>query len=205
MILLVDDEPLIARNGPGSLGSRRLPCHVGWWRRAEAIAFYQHNPESVDAVLLDMMMPGMDGFATKDGLRAINPHVPIIASSGLRRPGAEGGRLADVDGFLPKPYSDDQLLRIVRQRVGFESQETSERRLSDQPVSDRRRTSHPGNDPCSRFRTTRSRLARMLKVVSTLFSTRLPMLCCVTFACPTCRAWNCSKSFTGSMRRCPSS
>ncbi len=113
MILLVDDEPLIAETARAALeaaGYRVTSAGGG----AEAIAVYQHNAVSVDAVLLDMMMPSIDGFATKDGLRAINPHVPIIASSGLRRPGAEGGRLADVDGFLPKPYSDDQLLRIVR-------------------------------------------------------------------------------------------
>jgi CheY-like chemotaxis protein len=113
LILLVDDEPLILETTRAALeaGGYRVALAGGG---AEAIAYYQHHSESVDAFLLDMMMPGMDGLATKDGLRAINPQVPIIASSGLRRPGAKGGRLADVDGFLPKPYSDDQLLRIVR-------------------------------------------------------------------------------------------
>ncbi len=113
MILLVDDEPLIVETARAALEASgyRVTTAAAAPKRLPTIS---SNSESVDAVLLDMMMPGMDGFATKDGLRAINPHVPIIASSGLRRPGAEGGRLADVDGFLPKPYSDDQLLRIVR-------------------------------------------------------------------------------------------
>jgi CheY-like chemotaxis protein/two-component sensor histidine kinase len=119
MIMLVDDEPLIVETARAALesGGYRVASAGGG---AEAVAYYQHNYASVDAVLLDVMMPGLDGFATKDDLRAINPKVRIIASSGLRRPGEEGGRLADVDGFLPKPYSDDQLLRIVRRVLDAE-------------------------------------------------------------------------------------
>ncbi|MEO8494629.1 MAG: CHASE3 domain-containing protein [Planctomycetota bacterium] len=112
-ILLADDEPLILETARATLeavGYRVASAKSG----AEALAVYQHQSDSIDLVLLDMMMPGMDGFAAKDALRAINPRVRIIASSGLRRPGADGGRLDDVDGFLPKPYSDEQLLRIVR-------------------------------------------------------------------------------------------
>ncbi len=47
-------------------------------------------------------------------MRTMNPDACIIASSGLRHPRGEGQRMADVDGFLPEPYSDDQLLRLVR-------------------------------------------------------------------------------------------
>ncbi len=61
-----------------------------------------------------MMMPGMDGFATKDGLAGDQSACPDHRQQRPPPPGAEGGRLADVDGFLPKPYSDDQLLRMVR-------------------------------------------------------------------------------------------
>ncbi len=112
-IMVVDDEPLIVETARATLeagGYQVASASCG----AEAVAYYQLHRESVDAVLLDAMMPGMDGAATKDALRAINPTVRIIASSGLRRPGADGGRLADVEGFLLKPYSDDQLLRMVR-------------------------------------------------------------------------------------------
>ncbi len=72
MILLVDDEPLIlemARNTLEASGYRVTAAGGG----AEAIAVYQHNSENIDLVLLDMMMPGMDGFATKDGLRDRSP------------------------------------------------------------------------------------------------------------------------------------
>ncbi len=114
MILLVDDEPLILETARTTLeaGGYRVTCASSG---AGAVAMYQQrSSDSIDLVVLDMMMPGMDGFATKNSLQAINPRIRILASSGLRRPGKEGGRLADVDGFLAKPYSDDQLLRAVR-------------------------------------------------------------------------------------------
>ena len=113
LILLVDDEPMIletARVALEASGYRVTTAGGG----AEAVAYYQHHVASVDAVLLDTTMPGMDGVATQDRLRAIDPQVPIIVSSGVRRPSEEERRLADVDGFLPKPYSDTQLLRVVR-------------------------------------------------------------------------------------------
>jgi two-component system cell cycle sensor histidine kinase/response regulator CckA len=82
--MLVDDESLIVEVARAALESNgyRVTAAGGG---AEAVAYYQHHGESVDAVLLDMMMPGIDGYATMDALRAINPNIRIIASSGLRR------------------------------------------------------------------------------------------------------------------------
>jgi C4-dicarboxylate-specific signal transduction histidine kinase len=113
-ILIVDDESLILETARETLESRNyrvLTASSG----AEATKVFQQQRDRVDLVLLDMMMPGTDGFDTKDAVRAVDPTIRVIASSGLRRSSAEGGRLADVDGFLPKPYSDEQLLRMVRQ------------------------------------------------------------------------------------------
>ena len=72
-----------------------------------------------------MMMPGMDGFEVKTELRAINPDVRIIASSGLRRPAQEGGKLADMNAFLAKPYSDQELLQTVRRVLDAPLEKTS--------------------------------------------------------------------------------
>ncbi|MCA9183139.1 MAG: response regulator, partial [Planctomycetales bacterium] len=112
-ILVVDDEALIvetARETLGFAGYRVMTASDG----ADCLATYQRRADEIDLVLLDMMMPGMDGFEVKAGLRAIKPEVLIIASSGLRRPAHEGGKLADTNAFLAKPYSDQQLLKTVR-------------------------------------------------------------------------------------------
>ena len=123
MILLADDEPLIVETARATLeasGYRVATAGDG----AQAVAYYRENFQSVDVVLLDVMMPGMDGFDTRDALRAVHPHVRIIASSGLRRPNEHRAeRLADVDGFLSKPYSDEQLLRVVRNVLDVERSE----------------------------------------------------------------------------------
>ncbi|MCA9123602.1 MAG: CHASE3 domain-containing protein [Planctomycetaceae bacterium] len=120
MILLVDDEPLILDSASDTLqaaGYRVTRASDG----AEAISAYQRQADTIDLVILDMMMPDVDGIATKNKLRAIDPDVRIIASSGLRRPGADGATLSEFDGFLAKPYSDDQLLRLVRQVLTSEA------------------------------------------------------------------------------------
>jgi CheY-like chemotaxis protein len=83
----------------------------------EAVAIYQHDGDSIDAVILDMMMPGMDGFETKDAIRTINPLAKVLASSGLRQPDRESGKMDDFNGCLAKPYNDEQLLRRLRSVV----------------------------------------------------------------------------------------
>ena len=55
---------------------------------AAAVSIYALQRESIAAVLTDMAMPIMDGPAMAVALRAINPEVKIIGSSGL---GASGG------------------------------------------------------------------------------------------------------------------
>lgn len=122
-ILLVDDEPLIidtARETLESNGYRVLSAPGG----AEALTLWNAHKAEIDLVVLDMMMPGMDGIETKKALRNLNAHVKIVASSGLRRPESEGDKLSDVEGFLPKPYSDEQLLHAVRCAIDAEPRKT---------------------------------------------------------------------------------
>ena len=82
---------------------------------AEAIAKLQHDESGfIDLVVVDMMMPGLDGVQTRDGIRAFNQDIPIIASSGLRRPGQKNSKeLESFDAFLSKPYTDEQLLQVI--------------------------------------------------------------------------------------------
>ncbi len=115
-ILIIDDESLILETTRESLESNQyktLTAKSG----TEAIAIYQRHRTPIDVVLLDMMMPGMDGSEIKDAIRILDPAARIIASSGLRRPGQEGCRWGDVEGFLAKPYNDEQLLRLIRQVI----------------------------------------------------------------------------------------
>jgi len=80
----------------------------------EAIAIYDEHKAEIAVVLTDMMMPGMDGFAIIEQLRALNPAVEIIATSGLAATEmvARANRLG-VLHFLQKPYTTESLLRTL--------------------------------------------------------------------------------------------
>jgi two-component system cell cycle sensor histidine kinase/response regulator CckA len=112
-ILLVDDEEsilLVAKATLEGHGYRALTAVGG----EAAIALFKEHHNSIDAVVVDMMMPKPDGAETIKSLRAICPGIPIIASSGLRRPDPAKGNIPGSDGFLSKPYNDEQLLRSIK-------------------------------------------------------------------------------------------
>ena len=112
-ILIVDDEPLILVTAKAVLeasGYRVLTARGG----AEALDSFRERHRDIAAVLLDMMMPGVDGPTAMAAMRAIDPNAKIVAASGLRlaqRP-AEAFAAGAI-AFLKKPYSDSELLRTL--------------------------------------------------------------------------------------------
>jgi CheY-like chemotaxis protein len=71
--------------------------------------------ERPDALLLDVMMPGMDGSAISRLLREdpTTAHIPIIAMSGVSHRARQAVMLADA--WLAKPFDLDALLQVVAQ------------------------------------------------------------------------------------------
>ena len=82
---------------------------------ADAVGEYAQNMDKIKVILMDMMMPIMDGQASIQAIRKINRDVKIIAVSGL----AEKDRLAKVadytNAFLPKPYTAQKLLKTIHE------------------------------------------------------------------------------------------
>ena len=83
------------------------------------MAVYARQGSEIAAVLTDMMMPVMDGPATIQVLRKLNPDVRIIAASGLSSSGHTAG--LGVKHFLPKPYTASTLLKALKQIIEEES------------------------------------------------------------------------------------
>lgn len=75
---------------------------------------------SVDVILLDIMMPGMDGFEVCERLKA-NPrtaHIPVVMVTALDQPSDRvRGLKAGADDFLTKPVNDLQLVSRVKSLV----------------------------------------------------------------------------------------
>ncbi len=113
LILLVDDEELILDSARETLESKSYTV-ITARSGAEAISMVERQPGEIKLIVLDMMMPGMDGPKTVAAIRQIIPNTLVLASSGLRRPNQSPDSFHDFCGFLPKPYSSEQLLRAVR-------------------------------------------------------------------------------------------
>jgi CheY-like chemotaxis protein len=110
LILVVDDEPSMREITKTSLEShnyRVIAANDG----IDAIALYARYKDQISLVLMDLMMPSMDGLTAIRTLQKINPQVKIIASSGL----ISSVELAEAAGigvktFLSKPYTAKELL-----------------------------------------------------------------------------------------------
>ncbi|KCZ71710.1 PAS domain S-box [Candidatus Methanoperedens nitroreducens] len=113
LVLVVDDEARICESTRRVLethGYKAITANDG----AEAVALYVQYREVVEVVLVDMMMPVMDGQACIRALRKINPGIRIIAVSGL----VGNGKLIRIAGtpvhaFLSKPYTTEKLLKTI--------------------------------------------------------------------------------------------
>jgi excisionase family DNA binding protein len=76
-----------------------------------------------DIILMDILMPDMDGFEVHRRLRS-DPetrHIPVIACTAYRDPTVDA-RIQEVkfDGFVEKPLKLDALLELVQKQLGLE-------------------------------------------------------------------------------------
>jgi PAS domain S-box-containing protein len=113
LVLVVDDEAAIrqiARATLESYGYRVITANDG----AEAVALYEQKQAEIKAVVLDSMMPLMDGAATARALRDIAPNVRIVGVSGGARGDQAPGDPNIIRVFLTKPYTASQLLVALR-------------------------------------------------------------------------------------------
>jgi len=79
------------------------------------------NTESPDLILLDAMMPGIDGFETCRRLKAnkTTQHIPVIMLTAKReKKDIEEGREAGVRAYVVKPYHLEKLLAQIGQLIG---------------------------------------------------------------------------------------
>lgn len=121
-ILVVDDEAMVRQTNSSLLEDYNYRTQMAS-NGAEAVTLYRQQPQAFALVLIDMMMPVMDGPSAIAILRQINPQIKIIAVSGLSSNEAIALE-AGANRFLHKPYSPEQLLRTCRELLNRSEPET---------------------------------------------------------------------------------
>ena len=117
-ILLVDDEEVVLnvnRMVLEKLGYKVLVARNG----QEAIEIFRGRKDGIDLVILDMIMPGMDGGKAFDIFKGIQAEVKIILSSGYGI-NDEVNRMMErgCKGFLQKPFDIGEFSRKIREVLG---------------------------------------------------------------------------------------
>ena len=113
LILVVDDEPAICEILKTTLESQNFEVYVAA-DGIEAISTYVQNKNKISLVLIDMMMPEMDGATAIRTLQQLNPQVQIIVMSGLASTEALAQAAGSgIQGFLAKPFTKSDLLNTI--------------------------------------------------------------------------------------------
>ncbi len=98
----------------GKLGYHTLTAGSG----EEAIEIYSKNRNIIALIILDMVMPGMNGSETYYRLKEINPQIKILLSSGYSIDGAAHEILeGSSDGFIQKPFNVKILSSKIQQLI----------------------------------------------------------------------------------------
>jgi len=112
-VLLVDDERMVRRSGQRlleKLGYKVLLAEDG----LAAVRTFAAKRDQISAVMLDLIMPVMDGAETLARLKEIDPGVPVLLSSGYsREEQADELIKKGANGFIQKPFD----LATLRSRM----------------------------------------------------------------------------------------
>jgi len=114
-ILFVDDEERIVQAAADMLitiGYKVIVCQNGY----DAVKVYTEKKQDIHIVILDMIMPGIDGGEVFNRLKVINPDVKILLSSGYSLDGKAATIMEKgCSGFIQKPFTIEQISTKLRQ------------------------------------------------------------------------------------------
>lgn len=113
-ILVVDDNEMLrvlTVKILSAAGYRVLAAQDG----PEAVALFRRHSTAIDLVLLDAVMPDMNGWETFEQMRSVRAGVPAVFMSGhIEMPVPECAAQAEALPFLSKPYAPRDLIAAIR-------------------------------------------------------------------------------------------
>jgi DNA-binding response OmpR family regulator len=109
-VLVVEDEAHLARGLQFNLQAEGYSAEVVGDGEA-ATSRLIDKKEAFDVIVLDIMLPGKDGFSVVSELRAARNYVPVLMLTARSRPeDVLKGFAAGADDYLPKPFDLSILL-----------------------------------------------------------------------------------------------
>lgn len=116
-ILVIEDEELLLdllKEMLEAEGYRVLTAMDG----NQAVELYRQEHERISLVLSDMGLPGMGGWEVLRQLRAINPTVKVILSSGFMDTQVRQDMIqSGAKDFLQKPYMPEKVIRQIHDSI----------------------------------------------------------------------------------------
>jgi CheY-like chemotaxis protein len=117
-VLVIDDDPHMRKI------CARVLAQAGWSVACapdgeDGLRQLEASPEAFQVILLDQLMPGLDGMDVLARIKAINPGAPVILITGsaTEEYRAEAVKKGAVD-CLPKPFTPEQLRAATISAVG---------------------------------------------------------------------------------------
>ena len=113
-VLFVDDEELIRLTVQPileALGFEVILAESG----CQAIEIYEQRQREIDLVIVDMIMPGINGDEVFYRLKSINPRVKVVISSGFsKNEDLQKLKKGGIAGFIPKPFRSHDLNLLLK-------------------------------------------------------------------------------------------
>ncbi len=112
IVLIVEDEQnnfiylneIVKRTGAKVMEARN---------GEQAVKLVEEN-STISVVLMDLMMPGMDGYTATQKIKEIRSNLPIIAQTAYTNAREKEKSLeAGCDGYISKPYNPPELLQLI--------------------------------------------------------------------------------------------
>src|SRR5437016_10718580 len=132
-VLIVEDEAHLAKGLQFNLEAEGHSVEVArdGERALQLLLGHDGKRENFDAVVLDIMLPGKDGFAVASELRAAKNFVPVLMLTARGRPeDVLNGFASGADDYLPKPFELPILLArlqgLLRRREWMRQSQASE-------------------------------------------------------------------------------
>lgn len=114
-ILVVDDEEIVIRSCLRIFADGRYEVEAV---RSGAEALTKIGERDYDVVILDIMMPKMDGLKVLEGIKKRRPGVEVIMVTGLSQTeSALRSRQLGAFDYLPKPFGPDELKLVVEKAL----------------------------------------------------------------------------------------